>query len=341
MKHIPEDFIQATKAFLSSAKNILILSHKNPDGDAMGSGLALLQYFKEKNIEANYVLPNQPPAYLNWMPNAASIVNYSIDKEKAEAIVKQADLIFMLDFNHRSRLGELAEIVLASTSPKVMIDHHPYPEQIVDQMYNRTSASSTAEMVFEFITSHEHSDELSKSIAECLFVGIMTDTGNLSYNSSQPLTFEVVGNLLKSGIDKDNIIDRVYNNYSQHRLRLLGHSVNTKLKVLPEYQAAYIYLSRQDLEDYKFEQGDTEGFVNYPLSIKGIVFSAIFIEKDGFTKCSFRSKGTFPANKVSSDNFRGGGHLNAAGGEFKGSLKKATELFEQVLPNYKQYLNEK
>lgn len=340
MTQITTQFINDSKYCIKNSQKVVILSHKNPDGDAMGSGLALMQYFIEKGIDVDYVLPNNPPAYLNWLPNAESIVNYSADKEKAEKIVNQGDLIFLLDFNHINRLDELGSLVLANNCCKIMIDHHPYPEKIAEYIYSRTSASSTAEMVYEFITGLEQNNEVSKPIAECLFVGIMTDTGNLSYNSSQPFTFEVVGNLLKKGIDKDCIIDRVYNNYSEYRLRLLGHSVNTKLKVLPEYKAAYIYLSRKDLENYKFEQGDTEGFVNYPLSIKGVVFSAIFIEKDGFTKCSFRSKGTFPANKVAGDNFKGGGHLNAAGGEFKGSLKKAIELFEQVLPKYKQFLNE-
>lgn len=340
MEQISDTFIQQAGDYIAKAKNILLLSHKNPDGDALGSGLALYQYFKEKGVNANFILPNQLPDYLNWMPNVQKAITYNTQKELALEIINQADLIIMVDFNHQSRLDKMAEIVLESKAPKIMIDHHPNPEQISDLLYSRVSSSSTAEMVFEFIRAINKGEKLSKEIAECLFLGIVTDTGSFSYNSSNPFTFEVVCELLKSGIDKDFIIDKVYNNHSHSRLRLLGYSLNDNMVVLPEYSTAYIYLSKDDLEKYNFEPGDTEGFVNYPLSIKGIVFSAIFIEKDGFTKCSFRSKGTFPANKVSGDHFNGGGHLNAAGGESKASLKNTMDKFERILPDYSKYLDE-
>ncbi len=340
MKQISDNFIKDAIQYLASAKNIVLLSHKNPDGDALGSGLALYQYFKEKKISVNFVLPNQLPDYLDWMPNVQNVITYNTQKELALKVISQTDLIIMVDFNHSSRLDKMAEIVLESKAPKIMIDHHPYPESISDILYSRVSASSTAEMVFEFITAINNGEKLSKEIAECLFLGIVTDTGSFSYNSSNPFTFEVVSELLKSGIDKDFVIDKVYNNHSHSRLRLLGYCLNDNMKVLPELSTAYIYLSQADLEKYNFEPGDTEGFVNYPLSIKGIVFSAIFIEKDGYTKCSFRSKGKFPANKVSGDHFNGGGHLNAAGGESKASLKDTIDKFERVLPEYSNFLNE-
>ncbi len=337
---ISEDFVKKAGEYLKSAKNILLLSHKNPDGDALGSGLALYQYFAEKKINVNFILPNQLPDYLNWMPNVQKVLTYTSNKDQALKVIKEADLVIMVDFNHRSRLDKMGEAVLESNAPKIMIDHHPYPEDISDILYSRVSSSSTAEMVFEFITAINNGNKLSKEIAECLFLGIVTDTGSFSYNSSNPFTFEVVSELLKSGIDKDFVIDKVYNNHSHSRLRLLGFSLNDNMTVLPELATAYIHLSQADLEKFNFEPGDTEGFVNYPLSIKGIVFSAIFIEKDGFTKCSFRSKGTFPANKVSGDHFNGGGHLNAAGGESKSSLKDTIEKFERVLPDYTNFLNE-
>lgn len=339
MSQIPVEFIEKSIQQTKNSNKIVILSHKNPDGDALGSGLALVQFFKEIGKEPKFILPNEMPVYLNWMPNASEIVTYTSHTEQATELVNQAELIIMVDFNHRSRLDKLAEVVLAAKCPKIMIDHHPYPEQLADNLYSRVSASSTAEMVFEFLTNLNDHNDLSKPVAECLFVGIMTDTGNLSYNSSKPFTFKVVSELLKSGIDKDDITDKVYNNYSQYRLRLLGHALNQRMKVIPEYKTAFIYLSRRDLDNYHFEQGDTEGFVNYPLSIKGIVFSAIFIEKDGYTKCSFRSKGSFPANLVSSEHFNGGGHRNAAGGEHKGILPTATAKFEEILPQYKSYLD--
>lgn len=338
METITQDFIKESAAAIQLAKNITILSHKNPDGDAIGSGLALYHFFKKLGKNAHFVVPNQLPVYLNWMEGYADIVTYETHKEEGRNIIKASDVLVMVDFNHRSRLSETGDYVIPLKVPKILIDHHPHPEEIADYIYSRTSSSSTAEMVFEFIQQIFGEQHINKTIAECLFVGIMTDTGSFSYNSSEPLTFEVVGQLLKQGVNKDYITDKVYNNFSEYRLRLLGHAVNQRMVVIPELQAAYIYLTKQDMLDYHFEPGDTEGFVNYPLSIRGVVFSAIFIEKDDYTKCSFRSKGTFPANLVAREHFNGGGHVNAAGGEAKSSLPKAIKQFEGVLLQYKSYL---
>lgn len=339
MKQIDNEFVIKAKQFIAQASKIVILSHKNPDGDALGSGLALYQYFTEQKITVDFVLPNQLPVYLNWMPNVQNVIAFTDDKEKARQVVESADLVLMVDFNHLNRLDQLADTVQKNQARKILIDHHPYPEPMADIAYSRTTSSSTAELIFELITSLNSGTQISRSVAECLYVGLMTDTGSFRYNSSNPLTFFVVSQLLATGIDKDQITDHVFNNFSEYRLRLLGHAINKKLVVLHEYGTAYIYLSKNDLEEYHFEQGDTEGFVNYPLSIKGIVFSAIFIEKDGYTKCSFRSKGNFPANKVSADYFNGGGHLNAAGGEYKKSLTDTIHFFEQILPQYQTYIN--
>ena len=232
----------------------------------------------------------------------------------------------------------MGDKIIPLNIPKILIDHHPYPEDIAEMIYSRVSSSSTAEMVYEFIDNAFGYDVISKNMAECLFLGIMTDTGSFSYNSSLPYTFNVVGKLLAKGIDKDYIADKVYNNYSEHRLRLLGYAISSKLKVFPEYGTAYISLTEKELEDHHFMAGDTEGLVNYPLSIKGIVFTAIFIEKDNYTKCSFRSKGSFPANMVAKDHFGGGGHVNAAGGENKAPILETIAKFESVMPQYQKYL---
>lgn len=333
--YISKKFIDSSKEYLNTAKNILILSHKNPDGDAVGSGLALYHFLNSKNYNVNFVLPNDMPDFLSWLPGAEHILNCIIDKEKIIDIIKNADIIFMLDFNHFSRIDCIAEEIEISAVPKIMIDHHPQPQNIYTINYTRTSSSSTAEMMYEFIDAISNDDNMiDKKISECLFVGIMTDTGCFSYNSSNYFTFNVVAKLLSANIDKDLITNNIYNNYSESRLRLLGFSINQKMKVLPEYKTAYIFLTRSELKEYKFKQGDTEGFVNYPLSIKGIVFTVIFLEKDGYTKCSFRSVGNFPANKIANEYFNGGGHLNAAGGEFKGSVWNAVKQFEEILPNY-------
>lgn len=333
------DFIQQTKKLVSEKQKIVILSHKNPDGDALGAGLALYHYLVGLQKEVNFIVPNQLPLYLKWMPEISKVLMYNTAREKGKNLLSEAELIIMADFNHESRLDEMAEQVLESQVPKILIDHHPNPQPMADYIYSRTSSSSTAEMMFEFLSALSGQTLFSKEIAECLYVGIMSDTGSFSYNSSNPLTFKIIGHLLEAGINKDEITDRVYNNFSAHRLKLLGYALNQKMKVLPHLGTAYISLSLADLERYRFESGDTEGFVNYPLSIKGIVFSAIFIEKDDFTKCSFRSKNDFPANKVSKEHFNGGGHLNAAGGTSQASLEETVKKFEAVLPQYKNYLN--
>lgn len=333
-------FVEKAKEIFTSAHKIIIVSHKNPDGDALGSGLALYHFLKTLNKDVNFLVPNQLPQYLDWLAGYNEILVFENQKEQCKELIKQAELILKVDFNHRSRLSEMGDFIFNTDASKILIDHHPYPESMADLIYSRTTSSSTAEMVYEFIAEAFGDNAIDKLIAECLFVGIMTDTGSFSYNSSNPLTFNIVGKLLAAGIDKDKITDKVYNNYSESRLRLLGHSVNENMVVIPEYQAAYIHLSKQDLEKYNFEPGDTEGFVNYPLTIKNVVFSAIFIEKDNVTKCSFRSKGSFPANLVSKEHFSGGGHMNAAGGESKLGLSETIHKFEEILPLYEKFLQQ-
>lgn len=336
MEHISKKFIEEAENYFKKVKDILIFSHKNPDGDAVGSGLALYLFLKNKGYSVHFVLPNDIPEYLNWMPNAESIKIYTKEKEKINEWIANAELIFMLDFNSFSRIDTFAQQVKSSKAVKIMIDHHPNPEPIFTINYTRISSSSTSEMTYEFIEAMGDKKCLTKDIATCLFVGIMTDTGCFNYNSSHPFTFLVTAKLLNLNLDKNQIINNIYNNYSESRLRLLGFSVNEKMKVFSEYQTAYIFLTRSELSKYNFKQGDTEGFVNYPLSIKGIVFTAIFLEKDGYTKCSFRSIGNFPANEMAKDYFSGGGHLNAAGGEFKGSVQEVIKKFEYLLPTYYQ-----
>ncbi len=332
--YITDTFTTEAKKYIKSAKNILIFSHKNPDGDAIGSGLALYHFFKDRGVNVNFILPNEMPSFLSWLPSADDILTYTSDKEKVIKYITETDLIFMLDFNQFSRIDCIEEEVKTADVPKIMIDHHPNPYEMYTINYTRTSSSSTAEMMYEFITSIGDENAITKPIAECLFVGIMTDTGCFNYNSSNPFTFRVVAELLSKDIDKGDIINKVYNNYSESRLRLLGLSLNNKMRFMPEYNTAYIYLTRKDLSRYNFQQGDTEGFVNYPLSIKGCVFAVSFFEKDGYTKCSFRSIGNFPANIMAKEYFNGGGHMNAAGGEFKGSVYDAVKRFEELLPDY-------
>lgn len=337
-KKISTDFVSSARQMIDEAEKIVIVSHKNPDGDAIGSGLALYNYLTDIKKDATFILPDLMPNNMKWMPNVDKIVTYKVTPEIADTIIEKADLVIMADFNSESRLGDSAKSFEASTAKRILIDHHPFPEIPNNLAYSRPEASSTSELVFELLTELGGNDVLATNVATCIFTGIMTDTGCFNYNSSDPNTFRTIANLLESGINKDQIIDNVFNHFSETRLRLLGFSLNKKMKVIPEYQTAYIWLTKKELESFNNQQGDTEGLVNYPLTIDGINFTALFTEKDGLTKCSFRSRGSFPANKVASEHFNGGGHLNAAGGEFHKTIGKTIHYFECILPEYTSYL---
>jgi len=337
-KHISAEFVESARSMIAEADNIVIVSHKNPDGDAIGSGLSLYLYLTSIGKNATFILPDLMPNNLKWMPNVDKIVTYKTTPEAADSIIAAANLVIMADFNSGSRMGDSLKSFEESKAKRILIDHHPFPEVQYDIAYSRPESSSTSEMVYELLSELSGTNVLATEIATCLFTGIMTDTGCFNYNSSDPLTFIITSYLLQSGINKDKIVDNVMNHFTETRLRLLGFGLHKKMKVLPKYQTAYIWLTKKELEAYNNQQGDTEGLVNYPLTIDGINFSALFTEKDGLTKCSFRSRGNFPANKVAAERFSGGGHLNAAGGEFHKTIGKTIYYFEKILPEYEQYL---
>lgn len=316
----------------SSSDNILLICHINPDGDAIGSQLALYHYLRAKGKKVSMIAPNFLQEFLKWM-NGSDLINIYIgNRKQCRKIIKQADLIVLLDFNHSNRLGESEEDVKASGAKKVLIDHHLDPEDFTDIVISDATKCSTAELVHELVCGINGNDAFhDKSYAEALYVGIITDTGNFEHGSYSSRTFRIIAELLESGLEKEKILDRVYNNFSTDRMRLQGFALNQRMVVMPEFKTAYIYLSRQDLNEYHHVKGDTEGFVNMPLSIKGINFSAMFIEKDGFIKLSFRSKGRFPSNEIASLYFSGGGHLNASGGEYSDTLENTINYFLQVL----------
>ncbi len=316
----------------SSSGNILLISHINPDGDAIGSQLALYHFLTSGGRIVRMMTPNYLQEFLKWMTGSELIDVYIKDRKKCRKIIEQADLIVLLDFNHSNRLGEAEEYVKLSRARKVLIDHHLDAENFTDLNISDPSQCSTAELVYELICGMNGNVPFaSKPYAEALYVGIITDTGNFEHGSYTPKTMRIVADLLESGIEKEKILDLIYNNFSSDRLRLQGFTLNKRMIVLPEYKTAYIYLSKEDLKEYKHVKGDTEGFVNMPLSIKGIYFSTMFIEKDGFIKLSFRSKGRFPSNEFASLYFSGGGHLNASGGEYRDTFQNTIEYFLKVL----------
>jgi phosphoesterase RecJ-like protein len=338
------DLSQYTKELsilFSSSENILLISHVNPDGDAIGSQLALYHFLKAKGKNVEMLAPNYLQDFLKWMDGADYINIFIKDRKNGRKIIAAADLIIMLDFNHSNRLGEAESFVLESKAKKVIIDHHLDPGDFADLTISDPSKCSTSELVYEIFNEMGGLDLINKSIAEAIYVGIVTDTGNFEHGSYSSRTFRIVADLLETGIEKVKILNLVYNNFSADRMRLEGFALNKRMVVIPEYNTAYIYLSKEDLAAYKHVKGDTEGFVNLPLSIKGINFSALFIEKDNFIKLSFRSKGSFPSNEFASQYFSGGGHLNASGGEYTDTLTNTIDYFIKALKENVWRFNEK
>ncbi|HOY40099.1 MAG: DHH family phosphoesterase [Bacteroidales bacterium] len=322
------------KEYVLRANHAVIIPHENPDGDAIGSALAMYHLFISLEKKAEVVCPNDFPAFLKWMPGNDSIVIASKEKQKAKALISEADLIICVDFNDITRMAVIQPMIKKAGADVILIDHHPGPVAFYNLLIHSTQSSSTAELIFEATEKAGFLKYANRNFAECIYVGIMTDTGSFNFNSSNSNTFRIVSKILKFGVNKDAAFDNVYNNFSASRMRLLGYALNKALVVLPELKTAYIKLTLKDLQDYGYQDGDTEGFVNYPLSVAGIKVSAIFIERKTFIKVSFRSKNKFAVNQFAAEYFKGGGHINAAGGEYHGSLDEAVEFFTNKIALY-------
>lgn len=315
----------------SSSENILLISHINPDGDAIGSQLALYHYLMSSGRNVRLMTPNHLQEFLKWMSGAEQINIFIKDRKVCRKLIREADLIVMLDFNQSNRLGEAEDLVIKSPARKVIIDHHLDPGNFADLIISIPEKCSTSELVHDLICEMNEVKFINRPYAEALYVGIITDTGNFEHGSYSSHTFRIVADLLDSGVEKENILNKIYNNFSSDRIRLQGYALNKRMTVLPEYKTAYIFLTKSDLKEYNYVKGDTEGFVNMPLSIKGIHFSALFIEKDNFIKLSFRSKGNFPSNEFAAQYFSGGGHMNASGGEYTDTLENTINYFLKSL----------
>ena len=319
-------------------KRIVIIPHVNPDGDAIGSTLGLNDVFRNAGFESVVIVPNDFPAYLAWLGSEGSPLVYEQSVEHCQEIIARADALFFLDFNDVKRLGKLEEYLSSNTKPIVLIDHHPDPQIKADYLFSDINVSSTAELVFDLINSLGMLDYLGVKGANALLTGIIADTGSFSHNAFRPDMYRIVSKLIEIGADKEKINDSLYNDFSEKRMRLLGYCLSEKMVIYPEYHTAMIWLSADELKRFDFHPGDTEGFVNYPLSVKGIVFSAFFMEKHDYVKISFRSKGCFATNEFSGNHFSGGGHRNASGGETKLPMGEALALFRELLPRYSEQL---
>ncbi len=275
--------------------------------------------------------PNNLQEFLKWMDGADKINIFINGRKKCKKLIEDADLIIMFDFNHSDRLGEAEEYVLKSKAKKVIIDHHLNSEDFVDIIISDITKCSTSELLHEVIHDLNGAIFFNKPYAEGIYVGIITDTGNFEHGAYSGNTFRIIADIIDLGIEKDQIFNLVYNNFSADRMRLQGLALDRRMVVLPEFRTAYIYLTKEDLAEYNYKKGDTEGFVNMPLSIKGIDFTVLFVEKDGFVKLSFRSKGSFSVSEFANNHFKGGGHRNAAGGEHYDTLENTIGYFLNVL----------
>lgn len=329
--------LQELKSFLSQPRDIIITTHRNPDGDAIGSSLGLYHYLEDRGHSVKIISPSEYPDFLAWMPDVDKIMVYDIEPEESEKAIQKAEIIFCLDFNALDRIDKVGEIIDKHNCLKVMIDHHLYPENFVDYIISDTTASSTCEMVFDFIADLGHKHFMTHKIGDCLFTGILTDTGSFKYSTSAKL-FRIVADLLELGVDDYMLQDLIFNSMKEKQLKLLGHCLYNRMEILPEYGTGIIYLTKEDYSTYDIKRGDTEGIVNYLLKISGIRMAAFIMEQPTIVKISLRSKGDFSVQEIAKRHFKGGGHKNASGGASFQGLNATLKKFKELLPRYKSHL---
>lgn len=329
----------AVKKLLQAPQKIVIVGHKNPDGDAIGSCVGLWSFLKNEGHEADVVMPNDFPEFLKWLPGCEHIIIHEKDTQKSSTKIAEATVIFTLDFNAFNRAGDVQSYLENSNADFVLIDHHQQPDDYATITYSDVSMSSTAEMVYHFITALQDKQAITPEIATLLYTGIMTDTGSFRFSSTTATTHRVIADLIDAGAVNNLIHEGIYDTNSPDRMQLLGLALKN-MHILKEYNTAYITLSQQELDEANFKKGDTEGFVNYALSVKGIVFAVIFIEnkQENIVKMSLRSKGDFSVNDLARKHYNGGGHTNAAGGRSEKPLADTVSEFIAILPHYKKEL---
>lgn len=331
--------LAALKELLEQPRRIVITTHHKPDGDAMGSSLGLYNYLIQQGHHTKVITPTDYPDFLAWMPGNGDVIIYTENTKQSAEIVANAELIFCLDFNTLSRINELGELVRGSEAVKVMIDHHLEPEDFDDYRHWDINACASAQLVYDFIVNQLNNKQLiNKDVATCLYTGIMTDSASFKLPNTTSGVHRIAADLIDLGAVNWHIHDLVYSNMSENRLRFLGHCLSNKLEVFPEFNTTLITVNREELEKYQVETGDTEGIVNYGLSLEGVRLTAFIVERKDKVKLSLRSKGEFPANEICKKYFNGGGHRNAAGGESTDTLEEVINKFKLILPEYKKLL---
>lgn len=326
---------------IAASVHVVICCHKSPDGDALGAMLAWGEYLRLQGKEALMVVPDAFPDYLRWLPNVEKVVRYDKHQERVDASLKEADLVFCLDFNTTDRVESMKESLDASSAKKVMIDHHLDPNIPNAMIISRPEMCSTCELMFQLLWQLGKFEEMNRKIAACIYCGMMTDTGGFTFNSTRPEIFFIISQLLTKGINKDKIYRNVYNNYSSWAIRLRGYILYNKMNVIDHLHASYFVLTRQEMERFHFMKGDAEGLVNIPLQIKGMKLSISLREdnqRENLVWVSLRSVDDFPCNKMAAEFFNGGGHLNASGGKLFCSVVEAEKIVREAIKSYEELL---
>lgn len=336
---INESSIKRLRQYLEESETIVITCHVSPDGDAVGSSLAMYHVLLSLGKNVKVVTPDMIPQNLTFLPGAKEILPYTRYEQFVSQLFNSADLVLCLDFNAPYRVDRMSEVLVSSPARKVLIDHHIDPADFTDLVISYPEMSSTCLLVFRVLCRLELFSKIDKHAAECIYTGMMTDTGNFTYNSADPDIYTIIAELLKKGVNKDDIYQRVCNTFSESRIKLNGYATSQKMQIFPEHKAALITLNQEELKLYNYEKGDTESLVNIPLSTPGIVYSVFLRDDKEYIKVSTRSKGDFPVNKICEKYFNGGGHKNAAGGEFRGSLQECIDVFMSILDENDKFLS--
>ena len=331
--------IQEFKEYLKIPRKAVLLTHFKPDADALGSALGLSRYLKKKGHSSTVITPSDYPDFLSWMPGNKDVFIFTKGKsDKAADLINQADMVFCLDFSCLNRINDLGEMVRKAPAKKVLIDHHLEPERFADFEQWDDSAASTAELVYKLIAALGDAELVDADLADCLYAGIMTDTGSFRHSNTSHQVFQIASELVARGANPYKVSKLVYDTNTIERLRLMGYVLSEKLQVLPEYRTAYIALTAEELKRFGSQTGDTEGLVNYGLAIKGIKLSVLISDRKENIKLSLRSLGNFSVNEMAKTHFDGGGHRNAAGGQTTLTLEQTIKKFLDILPLYKDQL---
>ncbi|NND95460.1 MAG: bifunctional oligoribonuclease/PAP phosphatase NrnA [Flavobacteriales bacterium] len=324
------DKINYFRTFLDNSKTVMIIGHRAPDGDAIGSSCAMAHFLKSLGKEVQVWMPDSFPDFLLWIPGADDIKIYEGNGKEGNRVMKESDLIFCMDFNRTDRTGPMSQVLGQVDTPRIVIDHHLEPANEFAVTFSETKVSSTCELVYQLIESLDLKHRVDLDTANCIYTGLVTDTGSFKYNV-HPSTHRIAGELIGLGVNSAELQGNLFDTNTRDRLGLLGYAISEKLRHFPDHHASFMTLSKEELERFNYKKGDTEGLVNYGLSIEGVRFTALASEKDGVVKISFRSKGDTDVNVIANKNFGGGGHKNAAGARSEESLERVEEIIEEII----------